>query len=196
MSRKSISFDIETFATHAFAPIRSIGAVAFYEEDQNTFDELLKDSFYVNVFSPSYAMMGVDHIFWKDKKTEQFWAEQPVEAQNAFLDPAPLPITLALANFADWVKMNLGSKGHAWANPPSFDMTIVNQHFHHFGIELPYHYRQSKDLRTLNHVGNFVSKASIELDPSFIKVVKHNALHDAAYQAGVIQQNFRKIRNG
>ncbi len=195
MKRTSISLDIETFATNATAPIRSIGAVAFLENETNTFDELLANSFYVNILDQSYDTLQVRNVFKNNPKTEKFWAEQAEEARNAFLSPEPVDILSALQLLSDWVGKTLGEKGHVWANPPTFDLVIINQHYHHFGLEIPYHYRTYKCMRTLSHAANYVSTKPIELDPSFIRVVKHNALHDAAYQAGVIQQTFRKIKN-
>lgn len=196
MKRTSISIDIETFATNAMAPIRSIGAVAFLENETNTFDELLTNSFYVNISDESYELMKARHVFKNDPKTEKFWAEQSEEARNAFLSPRPTHVVLALQLLSDWVGKTLGEKGHVWANPPTFDLVIINQHYHHFGLQVPYHYRTYKCMRTLSHAANVVSTRQVELDSSFIRVVKHNALHDAAYQAGVIQQTFKKIRNG
>jgi len=181
--KSAISVDIETLGKGPYAVILSIGAVAFNENTLSTVDDLLADTFYVNVDPDSYGEF-LYTPFRIDPATEAWWATQSPEALAALQD-SRLPIYGALWRFYEWCSKRVYSKTAIWARPPSFDVTILESHFGHFRIDCPWNFRQPACVRTLERLHRQLAGRRYDRDP---RLVEHRADHDAVHQAWLVQR--------
>lgn len=164
---RGISIDIETLGTSTSAPVLSIGACCFESQSLRITSE-----FYVNV------ELGTTDMSKIDAATFYWWMSQSNEARTAlFKDRQPLPE--ALSQLTAYIDSNAEFLKHGiWANPPGFDLTILRSAFEHVGLRVPWHYTHIRDYATLKRVVvGFLDSATP------VKVVAHNALDDAKYQA-------------
>lgn len=172
----AVMVDLETWGTRTSSQLRSIGAVVFDTESRQTFEGLLHQAFYVNV--AGYA----DGPFTVDEDTFRWWSQQSNEAQRAFSNPAPIDPGEAVASLSTW--LNGMEFEEIWANPPRFDLAILEYHFDWFRIDVPWNHWDERDVRTVLARSNMLRR---EDRPMPVGMIAHRADHDAAGQSMWVQ---------
>lgn len=167
---RDIMVDIETLSLAPNATILSIGAIAF-DPATGDMDEV---EFYVNCDPMSQDRdVSMDTISW--------WMEQPEEVQEA-LASEQIPLNEALVLFSDWLFYQ-SDNPIIWSH--SFDKIVLQDAYAQCGLDLPWHYRDERDLRTLDAVYDlFFDKlaSSNNVDKMFVGT-PHIAIDDARNQA-------------
>ena len=158
----NIMVDLETMNTTSDAAIIAIGAVYF---DKNG----LGRSFYkvVNLQSSMNAglTVGADTMMW--------WLKQSDEARAAIGKPG-MSLLSALYAFADWVGTDKNIK--VWGNGANFDNPILATAYQRLDQVPPWKFWNDRCYRTMKAMYPGVPLAEF-------KGTKHNALHDAKFQA-------------
>jgi hypothetical protein len=173
--RWDVMLDLETWGMTPGCALRSIGAVCF---DQNT-DETGPE-FYSNVIGGQ-----IDLNFEQD--TVEWWDNQSDDAQYALLTDT-LPLVTAVQSFREW--FNSVNGGNIWSRGAAFDVPALAVAMASVGVNPPWHYRDVRDTRTLYALAKF--------DPSVIpnkKGIHHHALHDAKFQAMCVQMAIRSLHS-
>ena len=157
-----VMIDLETMSTRSNASIASIGAVRFLNNE-------ITSEFYVTVDLLSCKDVGL-HI---DPDTIAWWKKQSPEALKE-LRTDNVSIHEALHRFRDW----FGPKSMpVWGNGAGFDNVVVENAYFAIGEKRPWKYWDDRCYRTLASLFGFKKM------PSASEGVKHNALHDARWQA-------------
>ncbi len=167
--------DLETLGIGKNALILSIGAVRFDT------DIGIMSSFYTAVKQEDQMTMWGRTV---TPSTLEWWGKQSPEARKVLTDPTAQRLDIALQSFAVW-----HTKGQEiWAGPSTFDIVILENAFDAVGLPVPWSYRDIRDLSTL---------CSLEIaDPNApqpTRIVHHNALDDARYQAEIAIQELRRL---
>lgn len=194
-----ITFDLETCSLAPTAAIMSLGAVAWREDDETTPFFLSDGEMDFN----SYFSVHIDlrrmflDGFTFDQDTANWWAEQKDDAKKALLasDTEETPcsdIKVAISDFFAWIqqqKENYGAEEvYLWSQGSDFDIAILRNICHKYGIEIPVRYTNFRDHRTFYFEGarTICHVAKIEFDPknAYKMVEEYNgkgAPHDPIY---------------
>lgn len=165
-----VMFDLETWGKTPGSDIRSIGAVAWQPATGD-----IVSQFYVNV--PLGDRLGLT----RDPETEQWWSEQSHEAQRALMGDE-VYLRDGLRAFAIWLAAMEGFAG-LWAHGPHFDEAILAAAYRAADMQVPWHYRSPRDMRTILMAAVV---AGFELPAMKFSGTAHNALHDAINQAAQV----------
>ena len=160
----SVMIDIETLGQAPDAVVVSIGAVRF-SLDTGSVDEA--GGFYRAIDPTS------DPVGKFDASTIVWWMKQSQAARDAWMTGG-ISAKAALSDFYFWTREIVGN---VWANPPTFDLTILDSLYKRHGIQKPWHYRQERCSRTL---------FNLAIDRGFSPLIAdkpHHALQDAILQA-------------
>jgi hypothetical protein len=188
--------DIETSATCHEAKLLSIGACAFQFDRPPDLGKLLSRTFYTNVGSYESHSQFIESV------TTLMWWEQQGDEAKQVLENDRKPPREAISSFISWVRGIWDSYGEGtiWANPPQFDLSIIQHHFDVFGFNCPWHYSKERCFRTIREVAR-QKQGFVPSEPKAVAVggktvvfVKHNALHDAIMQADKLQQIIQHLR--
>lgn len=158
-----VMIDIESLATYPGAAILSIGAVKFDEDG-------LGEEFHKSIDLKSCQEAGLEI----DAETLEWWLEQDDDVTDVLT--GGLPLAAVLVSFHDFCE----DAENVWAKPPSFDCALLEEAYDACGMDLPWGYRDTRDLRTLKRL---VDDPNVEREGD-----KHNALDDAKNQARVVLQ--------
>ena len=183
-----IMIDIETYSTANNAAIVQLGAC--------TLDE--KETFLISI-DPEVYKHKWNRAFDIDPKTVAWWDSQPLAARDGLKLRRVGSVEYALDEFCKWLKSvgfkaSYGGQPSVWANPPSFDLTILRNAFDVCEFSRPWHYRQERCFRTL--LREFGSPAVPCPEDG---LTKHRADHDAIRQArslNAIMSELRGDNNG
>ncbi|WP_440866201.1 3'-5' exonuclease [Symbiopectobacterium purcellii] len=169
-----VMIDLETLGTNPNAPIASIGAVFF---DPNTGG--LGEQFYCHVDFESDMKNGAA----PDGDTIKWWLRQSAEARAELIRDDMCPIWAAVSKFSDWLTENAESLDtlQVWANSPSFDCIILKSAFERTDTDIPWNYRNERDVRTIKEVG-----FALGVDVRSYFGIPHNAIYDAINQAVLV----------
>ena len=181
---QDIMIDIKTLALTPDATILSIGAVKFDKTSMG-------DEFYFEL-KPDQGR----HI---DPSTALWWAQQSSAFDDGLVKYGLLEVLKHLNGFMDESylddfdrKILTGDfKGRVWANPPSFDLAIIEHAYAQHDIECMWDFRQERDVRTVKSLLESNDKfhnADINSALPIFDGRKHNALDDARHQARIIQR--------
>lgn len=197
MTHPDIMLDIETFGTGNNAAIVSIGAVAFDQHlaggalfhDTPEQHEIYGVGFHRRIDLAESRRELIGDI---DPGTVEWWLGQSDDARASLLEGKRVALGKALRDFSYWLIENFAEPKQLrlWSNGPTFDETIVRAAFDRYGFPFPISYRGSRCCRTL-----FALATEYGFDPKptpehMGDIIKHNALHDAVFQArGVVLQN-------
>jgi len=170
---KHVMIDLETLDRIPSSKLVSIGAVIF----DPRYGRISKDTFYVEL----------DHKAQKgrtsDKETVDWWKKQSPEAKKALKGTTKLED--ALENLAFWVP----SDCRVWGNGSTFDISMLEDAYRQYNIEIPWHFWNIRDCRTIKDMYES-SRGSWEKGYSG---TKHNALDDAKHQAEYVIKMWRKL---
>lgn len=162
-----VMIDLETLGTNPNSPVLSIGAVAF-----NLSDYTLGKKF--------YSALGVQDQLNRGRApsaaTLAWWMGQTNDAKCVFKEDAVSP-RAAIEGFTYFIK-SLETDVRVWGKGPSFDITIMEDLFYQYEMEVPWKFWNIRCVRTiLDFLPN----------PNFAKSgVAHNALDDAVNQANEV----------
>jgi hypothetical protein len=177
--------DIETLATTAGAVVLSIGLCFFDDEKEQDFDEIVSN--------------GVELFFDRDEqrnrfidpKTIEWWGKQG-EAARRCLEPAevikPRDMHTHLEACCSKLDLNYNwvKKYCRWfTRGPHFDIAIMDSLLNDHNVSSPWKYYLVRDIRTWLECNGLPDNLKLEKPDSMIA---HNALHDAAFDAWMLQQ--------
>lgn len=159
-----IMIDLETLGTSPDCPVISIGAIAFDIEKK-----VLGPTFYAVLDTEQQINDGRK----VDGSTLKWWLSQSDAAKKVFKEN-PAEVKTALNFLVEFVKQ--WPKVKVWGNGSTFDITIMENLFKHYGVKCPWRYNDIMDLRTFKRFcagGERIIKSG----------TAHNALDDARSQA-------------
>ncbi len=168
MKTIDITFDFETCALCPTAAVMSMGAVAWKRDGEYTPFFLDKDgdadSDYTFSAHVDLRGMFIDG-FTFDAATAQWWSRQSDDAKDSLLewDAEDAPcwrIQTVVKSFFDWIKdIKEATDADAvclWSQGSDFDIAILRNICHKYGIAIPVSYKTFRDHRTF-----FMEGASI-----------------------------------
>lgn len=196
-----VSLDTETWGKKPGHDLRSIGAVVF----DPVYGAIRGDAlgrFYVatdnRIVLPDLGYWDGINAYRKypltrDPETVKWWSEQSEEAQAAFANPVDLRD--ALRSFGIWLLDVSGSitstadnqEIRIWANDPHFDCSILAAAFDAVGLEVSWHYRSPRSMKTVCDL------ADMTRDDMTMPIVQHHALYDAVAQAQTISDGYMRL---
>lgn len=180
-----LMLDMETLGVSISAPIISVAAVFFDPQTGS-----LGDSFYKVITLESSLENGSI-----EPRTLAWWMTQSDEARCVFNDASAIVLKDALYQFSEFVNSN-GNSGdlQVWGNGASFDNAIIAHAFRHFGLDLPWPFRNDRDVRTIVSLCKELKKVNV-LKEIMREGVHHNALDDAIYQARYVSLAYTLLSN-
>ncbi|EKF0507925.1 3'-5' exoribonuclease [Escherichia coli] len=174
-----LMIDLETMGKNPDAPIASIGAVFFDPQTGEIGPE----------FSKTIALETAGGVI--DRDTIKWWLKQSREAQSAILTDE-IPLDDALLQFREFIDENSGEFFvQVWGNGANFDNVILRRSYERQEIPCPWRYTNDRDVRTMVALGlvmDFDARSVITFEGE-----RHNALHDARYQAKYVSAIWQKL---
>jgi len=175
MSKTRVMLDLETLGTEPGAAIVSIGAVTF---DLNG---VYSDHYHRQIDLESCENYGLKI----DVETLKWWFEQPTLSNDELLNGAGLG--LALNDFKAWYP---DDTIEIWAKSPAFDCGILDEAMQRVGIDKPWDYWETRDVRTIQAISCIDDQVTRDED-----LTEHDALDDAIHQAEVVAETLCKIND-
>ena len=182
---KNIMIDIETLSNKPNAAIVAIGAVQF---DIDTGE--LGGEISLNIDPSSAQKAGLD----VDANTVMWWMCQSEMAREKTFFPkcpkAVLPLDESLTNLCLWWVKGATLWSHA-----TFDAVILRNAFGAVGIQTPWHYRDTRDIRTIYDLAKrkgYTDSLVARPDGN----TAHSALDDAIYQAQYVSAMWNCLKSG
>lgn len=197
---KHVMLDIETLGMPPKGALLQIGACMFDPYRAQDTEELVVDSFLVSVRRGYYDGMR-DDTWAVEPRTVQWWGEQSEEAQEGLMLNLVSSPREALVRFSEWLTANDFTReaknsqdvAQVWANPPTFDLAILNYAFDACDLKRPWHYRQEKDARTLMWLGQNIPNMGQGFTELLNGLVPHRGDHDAIRQALYVQRALARM---
>ncbi|ELO4358574.1 3'-5' exoribonuclease [Escherichia coli] len=174
-----LMIDLETMGKNPDAAIISIGAIFFDPQTGDMGPE----------FSKTIDLETAGGVI--DRDTIKWWLKQSREAQSAILTNE-IPLDDALLQFREFIAENSGEFFvQVWGNGANFDNVILRRSYERQGIPCPWRYNNDRDVRTMVALGlviDFDARTTIPFEGE-----RHNALHDARYQAKYVSAIWQKL---
>jgi len=180
----AIMVDIETVDVKPSAAIVSIGAVAFDKRAKNTHEEMLENSFNVNISFESNEKAG--RTF--SASTIAWWLKQSKEAQASLFREPVMPLQKALTEYRMWCEKQNADR--YYANDPDFDIVILNNALESMNDRSPFGYYQHRSLRT-----TIEDAYPDEPMPNVAPGTAHDARDDAIKQALIVQHCYHHLHS-
>lgn len=173
-----LMLDIETLGVRPTSVITQIGACYFNRETGE-----IGDSFLRNINVGDSLLAGCT----TDEQTINWWKSQPPKnltwVGNTF---ALLPVLSAFSHFTKKVD-------YVWSHS-TFDVPILCNAYQILGLKLPFHYRSTRDIRTLTHLAGHKKNEKETFNEESKDEKTHNALEDCVYQVQYCVECFNKIK--
>jgi len=160
--------DIETLSSNSDAAVIAIGLCLFDGKDVWGEHEILIDP----QFTPGY----------RDPDTLDWWSTQDQEVFQKMMSGMVMPWD-ACDQMISYFDAHPGVK-QLWANPPSFDITILRHLFKLYDKSFPIHFTGERDFRTMR---KFADGMHIDYKEPYEEREAHDAKSDAVCQAKAIQ---------
>lgn len=177
----NVMVDIETLGNGKDAAIVSIGAARFSLRGDGP-----DETFLTNIdFADAMKFGRVDG------NTLKWWFQQSRAAQDGIMNnPNAPPVTLerALIDFRTFY----GKSKQLWSHA-TFDAVILEYAYRRRAMTQPWHYRETKDIRTLNFIHNMVCGKKGTTRSRADTSVAHSALDDAVYQVAYVQDMWKAM---
>lgn len=180
--RRNFMVDIETIGTTPGAAVLSIGACEFDDERYSRETPSHFNPFYVNINLLDSLFSG----FRVEPETVNWWMHNSKESRLALVLEPLLTVRDALVEFNKYLPSR-NDDYHLWAKGPDFDLVMLAEVYKQLEMKHPWSFRNSRDVRTICWAGG------VPPEPS-LKLVQHNALHDAQEQADDVARNIRVLR--
>ena len=175
-----IMLDIETLSTANNAVIMTIGAIKF---NRNKTLKKLEDyeTFYRRIDMNSCLDIGLDI----DSDTLSWWDQQDEKSKIEIFDVNNrININQALEEFSEFYK---GSR-RVWSNGDDFDCVILSEAFKRCNMQIPWHFWETRDCRTIMDLGN------VYLKNINYKGKEHHALHDCYKQLIALYKSLENLK--
>lgn len=185
---KLFSMDIETLHTCAKSVVLSLGFCVFDDEKEQTFDEIVNDG--VEVFFNVEDQLAKGRLI--SNSTMEWWGQQGEDARRVlaaedtitpreFFDKVFYPYLERMDMHQAWAMKNC-----RWVTRgPHFDIAIMDDLFLDYNVTSPWKYYNIRDIRTWLECHGMPDNLKLVKPQS---MVAHNALHDAAFDAWMMQQ--------
>ncbi|HBB0196248.1 TPA: exonuclease [Escherichia coli] len=174
-----LMIDLETMGKNPDAPINALAGKFF----DPTTGEMEPE------FSKTIALETAGGVI--DRDTIKWWLKQSREAQSAILTDE-IPLDDALLQFKEFIEENSGEFFvQVWGNGANFDNVILRRSYERQEIPCPWRYTNDRDVRTMVALGlvmDFDARNVITFEGE-----RHNALHDARYQAKYVSAIWQKL---
>ena len=167
---RDLMIDIETLGTGINSVITQIGACYF-----DRYTGTIGETFIVNIRIQDCLDKGLE----VDGGAIKFWFEQ---SHQDFLQ-APIDLEKALGQFKKFCKKDI----NVWAHS-TFDFPIIGNAYRVIKQGLPYHYRSTRDIRTLVDLSGIAYKKYVR------EGVHHNALDDCKFQVKYCSDCFKTLK--
>lgn len=185
------SMDIETLDTRASSVVLSMGVCFFDDEKMQTFDEIVADG--INYYFEQVEQINEGRTI--SPATLNWWVRQGPAAQECLDNPNKIHIRDFYILFDEFCKekgicgdgcYDKARKNMKWyIRGPHFDISIMDELFKDFNITSPWRYWNVRDIRTWLDCNGFADNIKLKKPES---MVAHNSLHDAAFDAWMMQQ--------
>lgn len=188
-------FDFETLDTNPTGVILSMGVVAFNLGQVDEFDTLVSQGVEIMLDTAQQIRHGRTRC----PSTLGWWQGQGEHAQRVLnadprtqIDCSNLLHELSL--FYQRIGIRPNPKETRWFSRGHFDATFLENFCRSFGMDPPYRYWCWRDARTyLDARGLGSSNQKLDKPP---QMIAHNALHDAAFEAYMLQRLGRTVPAG
>ncbi|HAW2450118.1 TPA: exonuclease [Escherichia coli] len=174
-----LMIDLETMGKNPDAPINSLAGKFFDPATGEMGPE----------FSKTIDLETAGGVI--DRDTIKWWLKQSREAQSAILTDE-IPLDDALLQLREFIDENSGEFFvQVWGNGANFDNVILRRSYERQGIPCPWRYTNVRDVRTMVALGlvmDFDARSVITFEGE-----RHNALHDARYQAKYVSAIWQKL---
>ena len=182
---KKACMDIETLSTTANSVVLSIGICFFDEDIEQEYQEIVDKG--IEIFFDCEIQEG-RHIM---PSTLKWWEKQGADAQrvlNAVDTISPRDFHSIFETFCKDVGVSYNwviKKCRWYTRGNHFDIAIMESLFSDFSVTPPWKYYNPRCVRTYLEEHGFSDNAKLVKPPGMIA---HNALHDAAFDAWMMQQ--------
>ena len=182
------SMDIETMSTRTNAVVLSIGICFFDDEREQTFDEIVESGVELFFDAEEQAEQKGRHI---DPSTLEWWSQQGEKARRCFqpevtISPRELHGLLEEKCNEQELSYNWVMKYCRWfTRGPHFDIAIMDSLFADYNVTAPWKFFKVRDIRTWLECNGLEDNIKL-MKPD--TMIAHNALHDAAFDAYMMQQ--------
>ncbi|WP_089576786.1 exonuclease [Escherichia coli] len=174
-----LMIDLETMGKNPDAPIASIGAVFF---DPQTGEQGPEFSKIIDMGTCGGTV---------DISTIEWWLVQSSEARTAIL-VNQIPLDDALLQLREFISEHSDEKFvQVWGNSATFDNVILRRSYERQGIPCPWRYTNDRDVRTMVALGLVMDFDARNV--TTFEGERHNALHDARYQAKYVSAIWQKL---
>ncbi|MDS1736621.1 3'-5' exoribonuclease domain-containing protein [Escherichia coli] len=174
-----LMIDLETMGKNPDAPINAIAGKFFDPQTGDMGPE----------FSKTIDLETAGGVI--DRDTIKWWLKQSREAQSAIMTDE-IPLDDALLQLREFIDENSGEFFvQVWGNGATFDNVILRRSYERQGIPCPWRYTNDRDVRTMVALGlvmDFDARTTIPFEGE-----RHNALHDARYQAKYVSAIWQKL---
>ncbi|ENC3996178.1 3'-5' exoribonuclease [Escherichia coli] len=174
-----LMIDLETMGKNPDAPIASIGAVFF---DPQTGEQGPEFSKIIDMGTCGGTV---------DISTIEWWLQRSGEARAAILADR-IPLDDALLQLREFIDENSGEFFvQVWGNGANFDNVILRRSYERQEIPYPWRYTNDRDVRTMVALGLVMDFDARNV--TTFEGERHNALHDARYQAKYVSAIWQKL---
>ncbi|EPC3842471.1 3'-5' exoribonuclease domain-containing protein [Escherichia coli] len=174
-----LMIDLETMGKNPDAPINALAGTFFDPATGEMGPE----------FSKTIDLETAGGVI--DRDTIKWWLKQSREAQSAILTDE-IPLDDALLQLREFIDENSGEFFvQVWGNGANFDNVILRRSYERQEIPCPWRYTNDRDVRTIVALGlvmDFDARSVITFEGE-----RHNALHDARYQAKYVSAIWQKL---
>lgn len=185
----NVMIDLETLSTHNDAAIIEIGAVEFNKETGET-----GETFNV-LIEPSDWCKNDRHI---DGETIQWWFKQTNEARKRFVtkqkDIEYCTLKHALHKLRYFIMdcdtVDDDKNVVVWGNGSTFDISILQNAYEYFDIEVPWKFWSVNDVRTIVDLN-----PTIKANMKFVTGIQHSAVADCLHQIKYLTETIKTIKN-
>jgi hypothetical protein len=183
---KNFSLDVEGLSSDPGGVLLSIG---LYEVKGLETKPNPDNMFLVNVDIQSCLDAGLK----VNGDTIKWWFGQLDAARNALWEPKPMKLTTAASKLQKWYdehkEKGEKAQNHVWAHA-TYDFPFLTCALHAVKKDVPWHYRDCKDLRTLL---GFYSGPPLE-DMKRGSAMEHSAAWDAFAQGQDVARSLQHIQ--
>lgn len=184
---KQVTVDIETLDTRARSIVLSIGYSFFDPMEEEPFEAIVERG--EEIFFDIQSQKDKGRTW--SQSTLDWWSEQGSDAQRCLAADVVIPIRQFHDTFEAFcernnVNVNWAKKHAKWVcRGPHFDISILQDLFEDFNVSTPWRYYNVRDIRTWLECRGLPDNLKLTKPSSMIP---HNALHDAAFDAWMMQQ--------
>lgn len=187
--------DLETLGVTPGSVITSIGIVQFDPKTRSTSREFYRNIDIQSSLDLGFTVNGETIKWWftQPNKAEMFVEAQPLKAVlreiESFFQSVVLPLEskVSSVNYNNELKRSNKRKTIVWGNGSSFDLGILGFAYTKCGIEIPWHFYNERDVRTIVALMPEIKKNMINTGQA------HNALADCKFQISYLCEIYNRL---